>query len=217
MTVGTARPEGAVAADRRIRLLLADDQDLVRGGLSALLNLEPDVEVVAEVGRGDQVYDAVEKHRPDVALIDIEMPGIDGIEAIRQLTEAGLAVRCLIVTTFGRPGYLRRAMDAGAAGFVVKDTPAQQLADMVRRVAAGYRVVDPALAAESLAGGVNPLTTREQQVLQAAADGGSVKSIAARLHLSAGTVRNHLSAAIGKTGAENRHDAARTAAENGWL
>lgn len=200
-----------------IRLLLADDQDLVRGGLSALLNLEPDLEVVAEVGRGDQLLDAVGEHAPDVALVDIEMPGIDGIEAVRQITAEGLETRCLIVTTFGRPGYMRRAMGAGACGFVVKDTPAEQLAQMVRRVAAGQRVVDPALAADSLAGGINPLTDREQQVLRAAAEGGSVKWIAAQVYLSQGTVRNHLSSAIGKTGAENRHDAARKAVNNGWL
>ncbi|GFZ92563.1 response regulator transcription factor [Nesterenkonia alkaliphila] len=202
---------------RPIRLLLADDQDLVRGGLSALLSLEPDIEVVAQVGRGDEIVKALRQHSPDVALIDIEMPGMDGIEAVRQAVEARLSTRCLIVTTFGRPGYLRRAMDAGAAGFVVKDTPAEQLAAMVRRVAQGQRVVDPALAADSLASGLNPLTEREQQVLRAAAEGGSIKQIAAELHLSAGTVRNHLSAAIGKTGAENRHDAARQAASRGWI
>lgn len=200
-----------------IRLLLADDQDLVRGGLSALLNLEPDLQVVAEIGRGDQLLEAVRHYTPDVALVDIEMPGIDGIEAVAQVAAAGLSTRCLIVTTFGRPGYLRRAMGAGAAGFVVKDTPAEQLAQMVRRVAAGKRVVDPALAADSLAGGINPLTDREQQVLRAASEGGSIKAIAATLFLSQGTVRNHLSAAIGKTGAENRHDAARLALNNGWL
>lgn len=160
--------------ERPIRLLLADDQDLVRGGLSALLNLEPDVEVVAEVGRGDQILDAVREHRPQVALVDIEMPGgpeaADGIEAVRQVVAVQLDVRCLIVTTFGRPGYLRRAMDAGAAGFVVKDTPADQLAQMVRKVAAGQRVVDPVLAADSLAGAANPLTLREQEVLRAAGE-----------------------------------------------
>lgn len=205
-----------------IRLLLADDQDLVRGGLSALLDLEPDLEVVAQIGRGDQLFDAVKEHTPDVALVDIEMPSSDpevpdGIEAVRQVVAAKLPVRCLIVTTFGRPGYLRRAMDAGAAGFVVKDTPAEQLAAMVRRVAQGQRVVDPALAADSLAGGLNPLTEREQQVLRAAAGGGSIKAVAAEVHLSPGTVRNHLSSAIGKTSAENRHDAARTARDNGWI
>jgi two-component system response regulator DesR len=200
-----------------IRLLLADDQDLVRGSLSALLSLEPDLEVVADVGRGDQVLDAVRAHAPDVALIDIEMPGIDGISATGQIVAAGLPCKCLIVTTFGRPGYLRRAMDAGARGFIVKDTPADQLARMVRAVAAGQRVVDPALAADSLVGGQSPLTTREQEVLAAAAAGGSIRSIAAQLFLSQGTVRNHLSSAIGKTQAENRHDASRIARHNGWI
>jgi two-component system response regulator DesR len=200
-----------------IRLILADDQDLVRGGLTALLNLEPDVDVVAQVGRGDQLLAAVREYAPDVALVDIEMPGLDGIEAVRQVVDAKLPTRCMIVTTFGRPGYLRRAMNAGALGFVVKDTPAEQLAAMVRKVAAGQRVVDPALAADSLAGGINPLTQREQDVLRAAARGGSIKAIAVQMHLSAGTVRNHLSAAIGKTEAENRHDAARRALNNGWI
>ncbi len=206
------------AAQRKaISLILADDQDLVRGGLTALLNLEPDLEVVAQVGRGDHLLAAVREHTPDVALVDIEMPGMDGIEAVRQVVEAKLPTKCMIVTTFGRPGYLRRAMSAGALGFVVKDTPAEQLAAMVRKVAAGQRVVDPALAADSLAGGINPLTEREQEVLRAAARGGSVKAIAAHVHLSTGTVRNHLSAAIGKTDAENRHDAARRALNNGWI
>lgn len=216
--VGRGRP----ASPAPIRLLLADDQDLVRGGLSALLSLEQDLHVVAEASTPSQLVEAVREHRPDVALIDIEMPGddtelTDGIEAVRRITALKLPVRCLIVTTFGRPGYLRRAMAAGAVGFVVKDTPADQLAQMVRRVAAGQRVVDPALAADSLAGGINPLTAREQEVLRAAAEGGSVRTIASRVHLSPGTVRNHLSQAIGKTGAENRHDAARLARENGWI
>ncbi|GAA1824598.1 response regulator transcription factor [Nesterenkonia flava] len=206
---------------RVIRLLLADDQDLVRGGLKALLALEADIEVVAEAGTADQLMEQVRSHRPDVALVDIEMPGsaavADGIEAVGQITAERLGTRCLIVTTFGRPGYLRRAMNSGAYGFVVKDTPAEQLAQMVRKVAAGQRVVDPGLAADSLAGAVNPLTEREQQVLREAAGGAAVKSIAAALHLSAGTVRNHLSSAIGKTQAQNRHDAARIASQNGWI
>ncbi|MDR8019386.1 response regulator transcription factor [Nesterenkonia aerolata] len=204
-------------ASGSIRLLLADDQDLVRGGLAALLSLEPDLEVVAEVGRGDEVLEAVRQQSPDVALLDIEMPGLDGIEAARQVSESSLACQSLIVTTFGRPGYLRRAMDAGASGFVVKDTPAAQLAQMVRRVAAGERVVDPTLAADSLAGGINPLTEREQEVLRAAREGGTTRKLAQRLHLTEGTVRNHLSSAIGKTEADNRHDAVRVAVERGWL
>ena len=200
-----------------IRLLIADDQALVRGALSALLGLEPDIEVVAEVGRGDEVVDAAVRTSADVALLDIEMPGMDGIAAASALRSALPTCRTLIVTTFGRPGYLTRAMRAGASGFVVKDTPAAQLADAVRRVAQGLRVVDPALAADSLAQGESPLTARETDVLAVARTGGSIADIAQMLHLSEGTVRNHLSGAIGKTGARNRADAVRVADENGWL
>jgi len=200
-----------------IRLLLADDQALVRGALSALLGLEPDLEVVAEVGTGDAVVAAVLEHRPDVALLDVEMPGLDGISATAEVRAAAPDTRVLIVTTFGRPGYLRRALQAGAAGFVVKDTPAAQLADAVRRVHAGLRVVDPALATDSLVAGESPLTPRETEVLRAARDGSSVAAIAGKLFLSEGTVRNHLSAAIGKTGATNRAEAVLTADGHGWL
>ncbi len=200
-----------------IRLLLADDQALVRGALSALLGLEPDLEVVAEVGSGDAVLPAVLEHRPDVALLDVEMPGLDGISATAAVRRAAPDTRVLIVTTFGRPGYLRRALQAGASGFVVKDTPAAQLADAVRRVHAGLRVVDPGLATDSLLAGESPLTARETEVLQAARDGSPVAAIAARLFLSEGTVRNHLSSAIGKTGATNRAEAVLTAEGNGWL
>jgi two-component system response regulator DesR len=200
-----------------IRLLLADDQALVRGALSALLGLEPDLEVVAEVGDGGEVVPAALEHHPDVALLDVEMPGMDGITATAELRRAVPDVRVIIVTTFGRPGYLRRAMQAGASGFVVKDTPAAQLADAVRRVHAGLRVVDPALATDSLVAGESPLTARETDVLRAARDGSSVAAIAAKLFLSEGTVRNHLSAAIGKTGATNRAEAVITAEGNGWL
>lgn len=200
-----------------IRLLLADDQALVRGALAALLDLEPDLEVVAQVGRGDEVLDAARDSDAQVALLDVEMPGLDGLAAAELLHRRLPACRSLIVTTFGRPGYLRRAMEAGASGFVVKDTPAAQLADAVRRVAQGLRVVDPALAAESLASGVSPLTQRETEVLRVAARGGTVNEIARELHLSEGTVRNHLSAAIGKTGARNRIEAVRAARHNGWL
>jgi two-component system response regulator DesR len=200
-----------------IRLLLADDQALVRGALATLLGLEPDLEVVAEVGRGDDAVDAARRTRPDVALLDVEMPGLDGIAATRALRAAMPSCKVLVVTTFGRLGYLRRALEAGASGFVVKDTPARQLADAVRRVHAGLRVVDPALAAESLAAGSSPLTTRETDVLRAARDGGTVADLAAALHLSEGTVRNHLSAAIGKTGARTRAEAVRMAEDAGWL
>jgi two-component system response regulator DesR len=203
--------------DRTIRLLLADDQALVRGALASLLGLEPDLEVVAEVGRGDEVVDAALAARPDVALLDVEMPGSDGITATAALRAALPTCRVLVVTTFGRPGYLRRALQAGAAGFVVKDTPARQLADVVRRVHAGLRVVDPMLAAESLTAGESPLTDREAEVLRAARSGGTVADVARGLRLSEGTVRNHLSAAIGKTGARTRAEAVRLAEESGWL
>ncbi len=200
-----------------IKLLIADDQALVRGALAALLDLETDLEVVAEVGRGDEVVEAARKTTPDVALLDVEMPGLDGIEAAAALRAAVPGVRVLMVTTFGRPGYLRRAMEAGAAGFVVKDTPAAQLADAVRRVHQGLRVVDPSLAAETLVAGTSPLTARESDVLRAAREGGTVADVARELHLSEGTVRNHLSSAIGKTGARTRAEAARIALDNGWL
>jgi two-component system response regulator DesR len=200
-----------------IRLVLADDQALVRGALAALLDLETDLEVVAEVGRGDEVVEAAVRGRADVVLMDVEMPGLDGIAATAALRRALPSCRVLVVTTFGRPGYLRRAVEAGASGFVVKDTPARQLAEAVRRVHAGLRVLDPGLAEESLVSGASPLTARETEVLRAARDHGTVADVAAALHLSEGTVRNHLSAAIGKTGARNRTEAVRTAEQQGWL
>lgn len=200
-----------------IRLLLADDQALVRGALAALLDLEADLEVVAQVGRGDEVLDAAREHAADVALLDVEMPGFDGIAAAAALRRELPACRSLIVTTFGRPGYLRRALDAGASGFVVKDTPAEQLADAVRRVHSGLRAVDPELAVASLAVGASPLTERERHVLALAADGGTVAQVATEAFLSEGTVRNYLSAAIGKTGARTRAEAVRIAQDNGWL
>ena len=200
-----------------IRVLLADDQALVRGALAALLALESDLEVVAEVGRGDDVVRRARESRADVCLLDIEMPGLDGIAAAAAVRDELPGVRTLIVTTFGRPGYLRRALEAGASGFVVKDTPARQLADAVRKVHAGLRVVDPSLATESLIDGANPLTEREREVLLVALSGRTVASIAAVVHLSAGTVRNHLSSAIGKTGTSTRAEAARVAQERGWL
>ncbi|MDM7831525.1 response regulator transcription factor [Cellulomonas edaphi] len=200
-----------------IRLLLADDQALVRGALAALLDLEADLEVVAQVGRGDEVLAAARASGADVALLDVEMPGLDGISVAGELHRALPSCRSLIVTTFGRPGYLRRALDAGASGFVVKDTPADQLADAVRRVHRGLRVVDPDLAVESLTTGTSPLTERERDVLVAAAQGGTVADIARGTFLSEGTVRNYLSAAMGKTGARTRAEAARIAQDNGWL
>jgi two-component system response regulator DesR len=200
-----------------IRLLLADDQTLVRSALAALLDLEDDFEVVAQVGRGDQVVDTARRVRPDVALLDIEMPGMDGLAAAAAVTQQLPDCKMIILTAFGRPGYLRRAMEAGACGFVVKDAPAEQLADAVRRVARGERVVDPALAAATLAGGASPLTGRERDVLVAARDGATVADISGKLFLSEGTVRNYLSAAIAKTGVRNRVEAVRVADERGWL
>jgi len=200
-----------------IRVLLADDQALIRGALAALLDLETDLEVVAQVGRGDEVVAAARESRAEVCLLDIEMPGLTGLEVATALHEELPGVRSLIVTTFGRPGYVRRALDAGAAGFLVKDTPARELADAVRRVHAGLRVVDPDLATESLMAGPSPLTAREAEILRLALDGSPVSVIARRAHLSEGTVRNHLSAAIGKTGADTRAGAARIAQDNGWL
>jgi two-component system response regulator DesR len=200
-----------------IRLLLADDQELIRTALAALLSLEDDFEVVVTVGRGDEVVAAALAHRPDVALLDIQMPGIDGLAAAALLARELPGCRSLVLTTFGRPGYLRRAMESGAYGFVVKDAPAEQLSDAIRRVAAGERVVDPSLAADTLAHGASPLTPRERDVLVAARLGATASEIAHMLFLSEGTVRNYLSAAMAKTGGRNRADAVRAADERGWL
>ena len=200
-----------------IRVLIAEDQTMVRGALRALLDLEDDLEVVAEVGRGDAVVEAARAHRPDVALLDIEMPGLDGIEAARALATAVPEVRAVVLTTFGRPGFLRRAMEVGASGFLVKDAPVAELARAIRAVVAGERVIDRELAAAALAIGATPLSAREADVLREAADGATVAEIARRLFLSEGTVRNYLSSAIGKTGARTRVEAARVAEEKGWL
>lgn len=200
-----------------IRLLLAEDQSMVREALAALLGLEPDIEVVAQVPRGDEVLAAAREHGVDVALLDIEMPGMTGIEATARLRDALPDVKVVVVTTFGRPGYLRRAMEAGADAFLVKDAPAAQLAEAVRKVLAGERVIDPGLAAAALADGANPLTDREREVLRTAADGSTNAEIAAALHLSQGTVRNYLSTAIQKLAARNRAEAVRVAREKGWL
>jgi two-component system, NarL family, response regulator DesR len=200
-----------------ITVLLADDQHLVRGALAALLALEPDITIVGEVARGDEVVDRVIELQPDVALLDVEMPGIDGLAAAAAITKMAPSTRILILTTFGRPGYLRRAMESGACGFIVKDAPADQLAEAVRRVHRGERVVDPVLAAETLAAGPSPLTGRERDVLIASRDSPTVATIAARLFLSEGTVRNYLSAVIAKTGTSNRAEALRIAEAKGWL
>ncbi|MCX4729699.1 response regulator [Streptomyces sp. NPDC051658] len=200
-----------------IRLLLAEDQSMVREALAALLGLEPDIEVVAQVARGDEVLAAAHEHDIDVALLDIEMPGMTGIDAAAALQRELPAVKVVVVTTFGRPGYLRRAMESGADAFLVKDAPASQLAAAVRKVLAGERVIDPTLAAAALADGASPLTDRERDVLRTAADGSTNAEIAAALHLSQGTVRNYLSMAIQKLAARNRAEAVRIAREKGWL
>jgi two-component system, NarL family, response regulator DesR len=200
-----------------IRVLLAEDQTLVRGALRALLDLEEDITVVAEVGRGDEVLAVARATGPDVALLDIEMPGLDGLEAAGQLAAELPGCRAVVLTTFGRPGFLRRAMEVGAAGFLVKDSPVAELARAIRAVVAGERVIDRDLAAAALAQGATPLSTREADVLRAAAGGATVADIAGRLFLSEGTVRNYLSSAIGKTGARTRVEAARVAEEKGWL
>jgi two-component system, NarL family, response regulator DesR len=200
-----------------IRVLIAEDQSMVRGALASLLALEDDIEVVAEVGRGDEVVGAARTHHADVALLDIEMPGQDGIRAAADLARELPTTRALMLTTFGRPGYLRRALESGAGGFLLKDAPAEQLADAIREVHAGRRVIDPGLAAAAIADGVSPLTERERDVLAAAVQHTTAAEIAAHLYLAEGTVRNYLSAAIRKLGARNRADALRIAQEKGWL
>ncbi|RMB87011.1 response regulator transcription factor [Streptomyces shenzhenensis] len=202
---------------RGIRVLLAEDPGMVRGALALLLGMEDDIEVVAQVAAGDAIVDAALLHRPDVALLDSELPGMSGLEAAAELRAQAPDCRVLILTTFGRPGQLRRAMAAGAAGFLVKDGPVEELAVAIRRVLTGETVVDPALAAAALSAGPNPLTGRECEVLKASVDGASVADIAAKLGLSESAVRNHLSAAIGKTGTRNRTEALREARHQGWL
>jgi two-component system response regulator DesR len=200
-----------------IRVLLAEDQGMMRGALALLLGLEDDFEVVGQVSTGDQIVPTALEVGPDVAVLDIEMPGRSGLDAAADLHAELPACKILIVTTFGRPGYLRRAMEAGASGFLVKDGPVEDLAHAIRRVLAGERVVDPELATAALSAGPNPLTGRERDVLAAAVDGSTIADIARRLHLSESTVRNYLSAAIGKTGSRNRIEAVRAARHNGWL
>ncbi|WP_449277562.1 response regulator [Leucobacter sp. GX24907] len=211
--------EAAATVDEpaTIRLLIADDQALVRGALGALLDLEPGLEVVGYAGNGAEARAEAICLMPDVCLMDIQMPEIDGIAATRALRDACPSTRVLVVTTFARPGYLRSALEAGASGFIVKDAPPEQLAEAVRRVHAGLRVVDPELAEDSLFEGANPLTERERQILKLAETGSSAATIAAEVFLSAGTVRNHLSSAIGKTGAANRAEAAGIARDKGWI
>lgn len=198
----------------RIRVVLAEDQEMVLGALAALLELERDIEVVAQARDGNQALAAVRAHQPDILITDIEMPELTGLDAAAALK--GSTTRVIIVTTFARPGYLRRAMEAGANGYLLKARPARELADAVRRVHRGLRVIDPDLATEAW-GEADPLTERERQVLRLAADGMSTGDLAKKLNLSAGTVRNYLSEAIDKLGASNRIEAARIARSKGWL
>ncbi len=200
-----------------IRVVLADDEHLVRGAIAALLGLEEDLEIVAQVSRGDVVLDTVRGNAADIAVLDIEMPGAGGLEVAGRLRDATPGCGVLILTSFGRPGYLRRAMAAGARGFLAKDAPVDQLAGAIRKVHDGGRYIDTDLAAAAMAAGESPLTGRETDVLRAAADGSEVAAIARTLHLTEGTVRNYLSSAITKTGAGNRMTAIRTARETGWL
>ncbi|RTE49212.1 response regulator transcription factor [Actinobaculum sp. 352] len=200
-----------------IRVIVADDQSLVRGAIAMMLGLEDDIDVVGQAAHGQELLEILEGIAADVALIDVEMPEMDGITAAREIHQRWPQIKVLMVTTFGKPGYLRRAMEAGASGFVVKDAPAQSLATAVRKVMAGQRVVDADLAAESLTTAFNPLTQRERDVLSAAATGATASEIAKKLFLSQGTVRNHLSSAIQKTGARTRVEAAIIARDNGWL
>ena len=200
-----------------VRVLLAEDQAMVRGALAALLALEDDFDVVAEASRGDEVVSAALDALPDVALLDIEMPGGDGLAAAAELKERLPSCRVIILTTFGRAGYLRRAMESGAVGFLLKDAPASELATAIRRAMDGERVVDPGLAAAALSEGVSPLTDREREVLAAAEDGATIEDVARMLYLSEGTVRNYLSTAIKKLGTRNRVEAARLAERKGWL
>jgi two-component system, NarL family, response regulator DesR len=200
-----------------IKVLIAEDQAMIRGALAALLATEDDIEVVAQVDRGDRVVEAALKSQPDVALLDIEMPGQDGITAAAELRERLPSCRVLILTVFGRPGYLRKAVDAGISGFMLKDAPPDELASAIRRTARGDKVIDSKLAVAALSEGSSPLTPRERDVLAMSTRGASVEEIAGSLHLTNGTVRNHLSIAIQKLNARNRMEAARIAEEKGWL
>jgi two-component system response regulator DesR len=203
--------------ERVVRVLLAEDQAMIREALAALLSFEDDIEVVAQVGSGDAVVPAAKDTNPDVALLDIEMPGMDGLAAAARLRRECPGTKVVILTTFGRPGFLRRAMESGVSGFLVKDSPAGKLADAIRKVLAGEKVIDPDLAATALADGGNPLTSRERDVLRAARDGATIAEIAGTLFLSEGTVRNYMSSCIQKMNARNRADALRVAEEHGWL
>ncbi|MET9850560.1 DNA-binding response regulator [Streptomyces ossamyceticus] len=200
-----------------IRILLAEDMHMVRGALVALLALEGDLTVVAEVERGDRIVATALEHQPDVAIIDVDLPGLDGLSAAAQLAQQLPSCRTLILTSLGRPGTLRKALAAQVGGFLLKDAPPDRLADAVRDVAAGKRVIDPQLALAALDNGENPLTPRETEVLRLAADGAEAADIARLLFLSVGTVRNYLTTVVTKLNARNRVDAIRVARESGWL
>jgi two-component system response regulator DesR len=206
-----------VTTTKKIRVLLAEDQTMLRGALAALLDLEPDITVIAQAPNGREALKLARLHTPDVIITDIEMPERTGLELAADLKQADCKARVIILTTFARPGYLRRALDAGARGYLLKERPASELAEAIRRVHSGLRAVDPALAAEAWSADADPLSDRERQILQRAGDGRSSAEIAADLRLSEGTVRNYLSEAIAKLGAANRTDAARIARAKGWL
>ncbi|WP_275425721.1 response regulator transcription factor [Nocardioides solisilvae] len=202
---------------RPVRVLLADDENLIRSALAQMLDLEEDLEVVAEAASGGEAVAAALAARPDVAVLDLQMPDLDGIEVARRILEAVPGCACMVVTSHGRPGYLKRALAGGVRGFLPKTTSAATLAQVVRIVHAGGRHVDPELAAEAIAAGDSPLTPREADVLEAAGDSAPVEEVARRVHLSPGTVRNHLSSAVTKLGATNRHEAVATARRMGWI
>src|SRR5690606_24168222 len=211
-------PAGVPAAGgaRMIRILLAEDQAMVRGALSALLNLESDIEVVGAAADGETAWRELQRLRPDVLVTDIEMPGLSGLELAQRVQRHGLATKVVIVTTFARSGFLRRALDAGVSGYLLKDSPAEDLAEALRKVHRGGRAIDPQLAVDAW-GEADPLNDRERQVLRLAGEGRSASDIAAQLGLSHGTVRNYLSEAIGKLGVGNRIEAFRLARQKGWL
>lgn len=199
-----------------IRILLAEDQAMVRGALSALLGLEQDIDVLGAAADGEAAWREVQRLQPDVLVTDIEMPGLSGLELAQRVQRHALATRVVIVTTFARAGFLRRALDAGVCGYLLKDSPAEQLADAVRQVHRGGRAIDPQLAIDAWSE-ADPLNDRERQILRLAGEGLPAGEIAARLHLSRGTVRNYLSEAIGKLGVGNRIEAYRLARQKGWL
>ncbi len=206
--------QGCVPA---LRVLVVDDQAMVRGALAALLDLEDDLDVVGQAGNGREAIEILDQQASDVVLLDVEMPIMDGITTCEAIRSRFPGVRVLMLTTFGRPGYVQRALDAGAAGFIVKDAPSEQLAEAVRRIARGERVIDPVLAVKTLTRGSSSLTDRELEVLRCVAEGGTIADIATHIGLGSGTVRNHISSAMAKTGARTRAEAVRIATESGWM